>query len=603
LSTDVTRGAELTFGLAGGTEVTFANYRPFPADTPVVTALSETLRQYSIPAKVEDLQALTPGALATVDGTGTLTFTATANLLSSVNPLATVSAPVLSSVLQITAGASLEAGASVEFSGEYQIRVQKLNSGTVRLGYYKKQDADFALTVAARLGLGAGAGNFELISTVLGVISSNPKADVAELERAGLGDEQIAAIAAAIKAGVQRKLELAISTELTLASQERGAAFLYEIDLNALSAMGQQALQAALTGDLSLLTGNEASLPPGIQLVHSILTSIRERQYTLKFNLLGIYNYLSISRLTLQGTILYEPASGDLVITDAANAQRIQSSSVNYGADSDKLRRVLAESFLITAAYRGTPLVMQAPEFRTSSWYFELYARTNAQTMRDNLDVPQALGMISEQQGKGILSGIDDFGRSTFYAETSYDDRLTTALFLDPAGRPRSEDDYDAVGRQALACLIHSGDADASRLPPLQDDSLWRQMRDAGPAALNTVLTGLNSAQIAVVTTDYVVIRWWSQAMRGMAEKLTEVRDFFARNPNPDPSDSGLQNLRRSLAAHMASVAQNTREEFGHPWGLLAMDRASGGRAPAEVRIVSLRLALQLERPGAGNPG
>jgi hypothetical protein len=597
LSADVTLGDELTFGLAGSTQVSFSNDRLFPADTTVSAALSETLGQFSIPAEIEDLRALTPGTLATVEGEGTLKFAATANLLSWVNPLATVSAPVLPGALKITAGASIEAGASVEFSGNYQIRVQKLSPGAVRLGYYKAQDVDFTLSVSADVGVSAGVGNFELISTVLGAISSDPAADTAEFKNAGLNDEQIGVIAAAIKAAVQRRLELAITTELSIASQERAAAFLYEIDLAGLDPAGLQALHNALTGDLSRLTAHEDSLPPGIRLVRSILTSIRERKHTLKVNLLGIYNYLSISRLTLQGTILYEPASGDLVITDTANAERIRSLSLNYAADSDKLRAVLAQSFLITAAYRGTPLVVQAPELRSFYWCFELHSHTNRQTMRGNLDVPQALGMISEQDKQRILGGTNDFGRSTFYAETNYADNLTTALFLDQAGRPRNEDDYDIIGRQALACLIHPDDNDAFRLAPLQDDALWSQMKDAGPAALNTVLTGLPSAQIAVVATDYVVIRWWSQAMHGMAEKLAEVRDFFARNPSPDPNDSGLQDLRRNLAKHMASVADNTREEFGHPWGLLAMDRAAAGQSVATVRIVAARLALQFERP------
>src|SRR5579863_419256 len=140
LSADATRGAELTFGLTGGAQVTFTNYRSFPADTTVVTALSDSLSQFSVPASIEDLQALTAGTFATVEGTGTLKFAATANLLSAVNPLAAASAPVLPNVLQITAGAALEAGASFEFSGDYQIRVQKLDSGVIRLGYYKQQD-------------------------------------------------------------------------------------------------------------------------------------------------------------------------------------------------------------------------------------------------------------------------------------------------------------------------------------------------------------------------------------------------------------------------------------------------------------------------------
>src|ERR1017187_3454096 len=68
------------------------------------------------------------------------------------------------------------------------------------------------------------------------------------------------------KAAVQRKLELALSTEFS-AVKSGSAVFLYEIDLAALTAESRQALEQAMRGDLSSL--HAASLP-GISCVHSV---------------------------------------------------------------------------------------------------------------------------------------------------------------------------------------------------------------------------------------------------------------------------------------------------------------------------------------------
>jgi len=596
---EITAGAlGLTFGLSPSNEISVVNYKPFTitsSEPKFLDALRQTVGEYLIPAQVSDLETLVSGTVATVTGIGKLRVSATASLLTSINPLATLSTPLAPVSLQVREGASFEVGASFELSGGYQVRVQKLSPQIVRLGYYKEHGSEFGVSVAAKLGLSGGLGSFDVVSNLLGLISSNPEADIDELKRAGLGQDQIDGIAHAIRAAVERKLELAVYSELALASQKESA-FLYEIDLKALDAAGHQAVNDALRGDLTALVTDESSLPTGVRPVHTIFSAIRDSRHKLKINLLGIYNYMSVTQLATQGTILYEPESGDLVITDNATAQRIRSAQLNFGADRDKLRRVLVESFFITAVYKCTRFVARAPALTSGYWFFELQPKTNRRTMRGNLDVPEGLGLISEQQKQSMLARADNFGRCTFYIESSYDDDLTASLFLDRTGQPRSEDEYDRIGREALRHLVHPGDEDAFRLPPLTDDPLWARMKDAGPASLSGVFPGLSAAQVAVIGADYTLIRWWSHAMRTMAQKLADVRTFFAQNPNPDPEDAAFKALREELRNAMASVAKNTREEFGHPWGLLAMDRASDSRCGALVRIVSDRLTLQMDR-------
>ena len=55
-------------------------------------------------------------------------------------------------------------------------------------------------------------------------------------------------------------------------------------------------------------------------------------------NLLGIFNYGSVSKLALEGKVTFTPSTGDLVIVDRAPALRIQSATANFGPDEEKLR-------------------------------------------------------------------------------------------------------------------------------------------------------------------------------------------------------------------------------------------------------------------------
>jgi hypothetical protein len=404
----------------------------------------------------------------------------------------------------------------------------------------------------------------------------------------------VEAIEAAIKAGIDRRLEVALALEFgSLDTQQ--AAFLYEIDLKMLDAKGSLAVHHALDGDLSHLTELENTLPAGVKMLRSILTTIREKQYTFKVNLLGIYNYISISKLILKGTVLYEPSSGDLVITDKATASRIQATQVNFGADGEKLRKVLAENFLITAFYRCTRLVAKKPQLSVSHSYFELHAKTNHQTMKDNLDVAQALGLLDAKEKQDRVQGLDDFGRTTLYAETNFSESLAEQLFL-INGKPRAEEDYEGAGRKALALLVQPDDPDDYRRGPATNEELWKEMKAQGQFNLRPLFPKLTSHQVEVVAVDYTVIRWWAKAMRKLGEKLQEIDQFFAAHPNPDPENNQFKSLRKRLAKDLASVAATTKSEFGDPWGLVAMDLLSGRRAEATVQISASRLAFQSRR-------
>jgi hypothetical protein len=372
------------------------------------------------------------------------------------------------------------------------------------------------------------------------------------------------------------------------------AAFLYEFDLGALDTSGKSALAAALRGDLSALTGDP--LPAGVHMVRSISTDLQKTSITWKVNLLGIYNYISVAELTREGTVLFEPSTGDLTIADKATAQRVSASGVNFGADTGKLRKVLAESFLITAVYRGSKSLVSSAEIECSHSYFELQASADPQAVRKDLGAATALGLLDAGAPDTLAAGAQNFGRTMVYAETSYNAAIAGFLFLNGAA-PKTLNDYDNAGRAAIRLLVRPDADDAFRLRGVSDDGLWAKMRDQGQFNFKPLFPGLTEVQIAAIAEDYVVIVWWSKAMSDCAQSVARMQSLLALDPNPESSP--FQAARKDLAKKLADITSDTKDEFGQPWGLVAMDQVSGKRASARLQIVGPHLALALTRQAA----
>ena len=305
-------------------------------------------------------------------------------------------------------------------------------------------------------------------------------------------------------------------------------------------------------------------------------------------NLLGIYNFGSIASLVRTGTVLAEPATGTLTFTDRITADRVRSAQVNYGADTSKLRQVLAESFLITAVYRGTEQAAGGLSLASSHTFFELRNNTSRQDMLGSLRIGTALGLWNDQAA-GLPTDAGDFGRTTVHARTDYDDALTASLFLDAGGRAYPREFYENAGRVALQLLVAEGDQDAVRRKPAIDDDLWRRMKASGQPGFGQLFPNLPAPLVGAIVADYSTIVWWAEAMAGASQRLAAMRRFSFLNPTASPQNPEFQALRNDLASHLAKVAANTREVFGQPCGLVAMHEASGRRAPANILILGPR--------------
>ena len=599
VSAGVTKTGDLGFGFDAGSQITLTSYKLFEsAQQPAfLDALKESIASFSLPGDLEDVATMPVGSAVAVEGNGNIKISGTLDVLSVVNPLAVVSLPDPLGEVKLSSGNAIKVGASFEISGAYQIRVHKTGKDKVRLGYYKKHGTEFIVKASASAGVTAGIGNFDVIETVLKAISSDPKTDIETLKKGGLSEAQIEAIKKVVEAGISRRIELALGFEFSSQATSE-AAFLFDLELDKLDEAGRKALHNALDGNLSGLSAGKKGLPAGVHFVRSIFTEIQKKRHALKFNLFGIYNSISVSTLILKGRVLFDHATGEVIIADTATASRIAASTLNFATDTEKLKKVMAESVLMSVAYKFSKLVHTKAELAITHSYFELHSKTDAKNLRDNLDVFEALGLLKANDKKQLIGDGKKFGRTTLFAETSYDDALVNSLFLNNKSA-RSQSDYETAGRKALALLVQSDEDQAVRRKPAIDDALWKEMSKQGQPNFKFIdaLRSLNAADLGAITTDYTVIKWWAESMVEMGKSLFEMRKFLADHPGIDPQNKTFKALRKKLGSKLKEVVSKTKAEFGDPWGLVAMDQASGGKAGAKALITGPAFTLFRERP------
>lgn len=567
---------DLKFGFNGKSNASLAYYERFTAGTKVLAAVKDTIAKFCIPGDLDDIAAMPEGSVATAEGSGDLKFSGSVNLLSVTNPLATANVPSAGTI-SVTGGAAITVGADYEFTGDYQLRVQRLTGNAFRLGFYRKRNSQFDFSVAADATLTIKLGDNDLFVKLMQAISSDPEGDLKQLEAAGLSEDQSKAIQSAIKSAVNRSLEIGISLELSR-TDESDAMFLFEVDLDALQPDGRTLLHSALEGNLSGLVKADTKPPAGIKVVKTLLSTAKTFQHSLKLNLLGIYNVLQLSKLLIQGTAAWDGSTGELVLTDQIAADKIAVIASNLQVkDSAKLRQILAEHFLITAAYRAVKKVVGSPELTGVQTYFHLEQNPSTVRMRDYLFLAVALQLKPPPAALGMLpAGVEDFGETTVYAEADYDNAAFRSLFFLDSGGLLHPAIYTNAGRQAIQSLVKTGDGDDFRLLLATDDGFFQQLQAIGnvqsiPFRNACLNAGVPQAGVPAVETDYTNIAWFASAMQNVGQKLQTIDQYLVSHPNVDPDNHDFRQLKRQLADGLGKAADRATSDFGGPWGFETM--------------------------------
>jgi hypothetical protein len=583
---------DAALGFTAGGEIEIKNLRRFAdAAAPALPSIGSAVANFVLPRDAQDLAALAPSTVCTMTGSGSLKFSASFDLEFLTNPLATVALPLVATPIKITAGGSIRVSAAVTLSGEYQVRATKTGEATVRLGVYRQRARALNVSVAPSFGLSATFGSTDLIEKLLGAICSEPEVDKQALRAAGLDDASTKAVAATVEKGVQRRLEVAVGAGLT-ETAEASAAFLFDLSLDALDDAGRDAVRQALAGDFTAITGTALA---GVAPVRSIHRTVNGSKHSLTLNLLGIFNAIGVSQLLVEGKAVYEEATGSLTLTDKVTASRIAAVANSAEEETARLRQLCAESFLITAAYRGGRTAVGAPSLTCSQSYFVRYQETNREQMRNMLAVAVALGAMQEGAVADRLGTADGYGATSVFAENRFDADLCRALFLNN-GRARAQGEYEAAGRNAILLTVPNSPANEYRRRAV-GYAVWQQLAASGNVAqFGSILSGWPPVQVEAVGSDYRAIAWWAESMARMAKVLETMEAYFAAHPEPAPNDPQFAALRQKLIDTGAGVAKNTHAHFGQPWGLIAMDQVLAPRSRARVQIVSGAFSLSAAR-------
>ena len=78
----------------------------------------------------------------------------------------------------------------------------------------------------------------------------------------------------------------------------------------------------------------------------------------------------------------FDPVSGTLTAADKVSARRIRVKEKPFESDSEKLRKVLFESLMVTAAYQASRALGSTVSLTADHTYLEQRGRTNAPISR-----------------------------------------------------------------------------------------------------------------------------------------------------------------------------------------------------------------------------
>jgi hypothetical protein len=590
------------FGFEAGTALRYAYFHPFDVVGNSLTlrdAVKKMVSAAVFPADVDDLNRLSDGTHVSLAGEGELSFSGEAVLSSTTNLLATPGLPLIGTV-SLTQGASVTVNATWTVSGEFELRVSKLSASQARLAFYRRRGRSLSVSAKAQAGVTVNIRDSDLIATLMRAISSDPEADLLALVNAGLEDEPILAIQRAIEESIDRSLTLSAQLQIS-ALREAEALFAYDIELPRLNARVKSAVDEALHGRLGPLSEVVAAAGAPVRLIASAAKQLRERKTTWRINVLGILNVASFAELVREGTLMFDPVSGALTAADKVSARRIRITSRPLESDAGKLRKVLFESLMVTAAYQASRALGSAVSLTAEHLYLEQRGRTKRADLEDHYRALIALGLGDEAERDARLGTETEFGGSTFVIENHLNPAACDAMFLDADGEPHDMEPYEDIGRRALLALVPADDpARSYRRLALASDTIWAQVRNLG-GDIDRALPGHirhDPLRLGVVRGDVFTVVWWARAMSKAAAELVAMRKFLgARNATALAADPAFRKAKTKLSDALAGVVATTEARFDDPWDVLAMDDAAARLGRLDAVIVSTRFAVRYTEP------
>ena len=567
-------GVSLKFG----STVKLRGYSLFLAAAAPRTTLGEaigtTLSNFGLLASAEEIRRQKPGTVRSADICGTATVSGTYSLPIGVNQLA-LAESIVPFKFTVNPALGLKVGGSVAITGEFSSVCWRKSETEIVLALLKKKGSTLTATFTASAGLGASVGSGDLIEAFFNAVA--PGIDLASSGLAK-GDPRYKAINDVLTDSISRVFTVSLNAACA-ASLSDQAALIYAIDLPpavdaAKTAETDKALDAALGGDWSLLTklGNARKL-------RNVVENTQENKFTLSLNLLGLFNYESVQDFIRDSTIVRDDENASVTITDTATAKRITVASTPYLAAADRLRTVLHEAEVATAAYKlvGGKL---SRDFEMKQSMLIYKAKMSTADLRKELRLAVLIGELAEAQLDAIPM-VNPRHVLIDASQTLDNDHLMRIFFADSvAKRGHTVEELEWLARRTLAALLDpTNTVDAKRIAVLNDDTIWHGMDENG---------GKPPGNSPVSYSDWYDVTFWTNAIYRIAKPLKAAIEAFEQIPaGSDPSeDQSFMRKRDALKKAIGEVTHETHAAFEPGWPIAVMYALAGAATGATLKAM-----------------
>lgn len=574
--------------VANGSTVRFGTYLHFPKAGSAIPSfkdgLSNLLASYSVPYTPEKLRATPLGMAHIAETSGVVSLGVAYSAPFETNPLATLGLPFnLSLGVQPRAQASVKG--SIALAGSFILRTYFESPGKLIVGLYKQKKTTLTASFSASAGVGVDIAKIDILAQVLNAIV--PSADLNNLH---LDETQKADLSEALKGCVDQSISIALNASCS-ASETDEAAVIYELDLNIPDLRRTDiAISAAQRGDWSLF-----DTLPNARLLRNIVRELHDRNHKLSINLLGLYNAASITDYLTSTTVVHDE-NGQIAMVDKAAVKTISAGTTPYAAKSDKLRSMLAQSFVATIAYGATAGKIGITSFTVQQSLLEYRAEANCSDLTRQVLLARAVGLPLASEWDAVLKSSSMFNRNKFYLDAGYDSESVMHLFYQDVDKrtPYSAATLDRVGRDTKIALLDPSAANSvQRRLALSNDGIWNAMTASGNVATFKSISGLaklDPTAIAAISADFLDIRWWSDALQSLTPRLTAVLAAADRSKSPNPLiDSAFIAAHKNLETALSHLTSKTQGAYGDGWGLAVMVRLAASTAPtAQIPVVQM---------------
>jgi hypothetical protein len=553
--------------ITGASTLKLSIYQLFNATPKYPTledAIGQTLNLFALVSSATDLRNQKVGTVLVADQSGTFTVSGTYSFPMSLNQLALAGA-VVPFKINLNPSLSVSVGGSVAVTGELAVRSWRTSNTQLILGLFKQKSSTLTSTFSASAGLAANAGNTDLVQAFFQAI--DPGVNLQNV--LPQTDPRYTTINNVLQTSITQGLNISINAS-DAATFGDESALVYAVDLSANQAATDNALNAAIEGDWTLI----AQLPNAKELKNVVGTN-HENKFTFSINLLGIFDYQSVEDFVRKCTVLHN-GDGSITITDQATATSIAVASMPYLADPKKLRKVFYQCLTPTLAY-SVAGATKTVSVDVGQSLFLFYATTNTAQLEKDLLLAVAIGELTQSQLQSIQ--ISNPKPSHVVISASQDIKGIQALnmfFADPTTfTARDLDSLKAMGKQVLASLLDPNDpVDQRRVAILNNPAIWNQMD-------NNQFPPDSPASYS----DWYVVTFWANAIHDTASPLANALQALAQVPvGTDPStDNNFTNARKKLVKAMSEVARDTQAPFEDGWPIAIMYKLAGGGTGASM--------------------